>query len=206
MQIIKILTTLVVLSLMCTTILGSVFKFNITFASSTENDNQTDSLSGIGTLLATAFGIGGLFWGIYTYRGSQTLKRQQILFPLIKEFDKSNEMSIAKALLDNYYVTPRKGWKLERYYYHRKHLDDILSMHAVDDPGEAAIRKSFDTLLDFFCKLEYLLDINLITPKEIDYFSYYIDQAADEPSVIKYIIDYKFPLRGKLNYNLFKPY
>ena len=74
------------------------------------------------------------------------MKRQQVLFPLIKEFDESNEMNIAKQLLDDYYPTLRKGWRLEAEYYHKRHLKVILSMHAVNDQGEAAIRKSFDAL------------------------------------------------------------
>ncbi len=35
--------------------------------------------------------------------------------------------------------------------------------------------------------------------KEIDYFRYYIDEAADNPVVVNYIKEYKFPLYGKLN-------
>ena len=122
---IKALTILAILLLSSTTIFHNIFKFNIVFASTVGQNDQPNLWSQLGTILATVLGIGGLFWGLYTYRGAQTLKRQQILFPLIEEFDKPSEMSIAKALLDdievagplskyivdNHYIAPREEWK-----------------------------------------------------------------------------------------------
>jgi hypothetical protein len=41
----------------------------------------------ITTLIPTAVGGVGAFWGIFTYREAQKLKRKEILFPLIEELD-----------------------------------------------------------------------------------------------------------------------
>jgi hypothetical protein len=70
------------------------------------------------------------------------------------------------------------------------------------NPKMIEIRESFDTLLDFFCKLEYLLSIGLLKYEELTYFKYYIDRAAENNSVVNYIRMYEFPLNGKLNANL----
>ena len=56
-------------------------------------------------------GIGGLIWGIYTYNESQILKRQEILFPLIKEFDESDKVYYSKAILDDVSIHPEQGWE-----------------------------------------------------------------------------------------------
>ena len=70
------------------------------------------------------------------------------------------------------------------------------------NPKIIEIRKSFDGLLDFFCKLEYLLGIGLLKYEELSYFNYYIERAADNHSVVNYVRMYEFPLNGKLNRNL----
>lgn len=58
--------------------------------------------------------------------------------------------------------------------------------------GEKEIRASFDALLEFFSKLEYLRMIGLILQEDLSYFQYYIKKASDDPAVCKYVKDYKF--------------
>jgi hypothetical protein len=116
---------------------------------------------------------------------------------------KINDVPIYGLILKTVNATLKIGMD---HYYNKKNLLLILRDHDVIpiyDDGESAIRGSFDTLLDFFVKLEYLLSIKIIKKGEIEYFKYYIDKAADEPPVIEYINKYKFLLRGKLHDNLY---
>ena len=83
---------------------------------------------------------------------------KDVILPLIKELDESKEMMYAKNILYEYYIKPEQCWKYPDDYYNIRNLSLILRYHepkVIIDPGEAAIRKSFDALLDFFTKLEY---------------------------------------------------
>src|SRR5215831_7017063 len=130
---------------------------------------SVDTTAIITTLIPTAAGIGGLIRGVYTYKESQILKRQEILIPLLKEFE-SDSMYYAKAILDDVSISPDKmlekhskeKWENESDYYSKSHLETILRNHKsakITDYGEADVRESFDALLLFFAKLEYLLDV-----------------------------------------------
>ena len=44
---------------------------------------------------------------------------------------------------------------------------------------------------------EYLLNINLVNVEEIEYFKYYVDIAAGEAPIVKYVERNKFPLHFK---------
>jgi hypothetical protein len=138
----------------------------------------------------------GFFWGLYEYRQTQKVKRQQLLFELIDTFDnEKHKMYQAKRLLDDFTVPASGGW------YHGGNLNIILRNHAdkpIDDPGEIQIRESFDALLDFFGKLEYLVQIGLMTKSELSYFEYFLMKSAENKDVRKYTQIYKFPLYNKL--------
>lgn len=168
-----------------------------------EKTDGLDVTTIISTSIAAVAGLAAFIWGMYTYRKEQHIKRKDIVFPLIEEFDRSPEMKYAKEILDD---RPVFGscWKYPNDYYHKQSLQLILRSHdkPITDPGEDAIRRSFDSLLDFFCKLEYLLGIKLIKHEELYYFKYYIWKAADEQSVIDYMINYEFPLYGELDCRL----
>lgn len=88
-------------------------------------------------------------------------------------------MEYAKNILDGRNLNPEQGWKYPLGYYSKYDLAIILRAdpNGIDDLGEVAIRRSFDALLDFFCKLDYLLNINLVKVEEIEYFSYYVKLA-----------------------------
>jgi hypothetical protein len=170
--------------------------------------NDLDLTAIISTIIPTAAGLGGLIWAVYTYRESLFLKRKDIIFPLIDEFDNSKEMKYAKDILDDRTIKPKKLWQYPRDYYHKAYLKYILRAHnennenAIFDDGEDTIRRSFDALIDFFCKLEYLLNLKLITRKEISYFTYYIDRVANNEDVMNYISNYEFPLYGHLDFRI----
>ena len=63
-------------------------------------------------------GLIGLFWGIHTYKKGQILKRQEILFPLIKEFDdKDTLLHLAREILDDYKPISQANWSKSDFEY-----------------------------------------------------------------------------------------
>jgi hypothetical protein len=162
---------------------------------------SSDTIANVILTAASASGLAGLFWGIYQYRETKAIKRKEILFDLIKEFDDpSNKMQYAKLILDRYYITPKRMWqrKDDQEYYSITNLNRILrktsNKDPITDPGETEIRHSFDTLLDFFDKLAYLLSIGIIKQDETLYFDYYIIRAIKQKEVRDYAKTYEFPL------------
>lgn len=123
---------------------------------------STDLSTIIVTVIPTLAGLFGLFCGTHTYRDGQILKRKEIIFSLIAEYDESEKMHVAKRILDDYNLNlnevlgkvnsspPQKS--IDRYYNKSK-LKDILRGGVEFDDGEEAIRDSFDSLLAFFGKL-----------------------------------------------------
>lgn len=157
----------------------------------------------IAAIIPTIGGIVTGLWAIRRYNQDKIAKRKDIVFPLIEEFDKSKEMEFAKKILDEkpIIIDLLKCPK----YYNEQTLKTLLRYHSPDDEFDfeaKKIRKSFDALLNFFCKLDYLRSIDLVKEKEIDYFRFYIDKAARNPAVLCYIRQYRFPLYGKLHYKL----
>ena len=102
-------------------------------------------------------GIGTLIIAIFTYHRAQISKRADVIFPLINEFDTSKNMKFAKEILDNQDVKVTK----EGPSWNKGDLKLILRIPDNDESysysyEQIKIRESFDHLLDFFCKLEYL--------------------------------------------------
>lgn len=162
-------------------------------------------------IIGTLAGIITVIIGLFTYGQSQTIKKKdiqkEIVFPLIDEFDnKSPNTTLAKLILDDVKIKSND----DNYAYGQYNIDrlkKVLAHHEKKgnepwDKGDGYVRRSFDALLDFFVRLEYLQSIGLLTKKEINYFRYYIDRAAENPAVVNYIKEYKFPLNGKLNTKL----
>jgi hypothetical protein len=165
----------------------------------------------VGPIIPATVGLFGLIWGTHTYKDSQILKRKEILFPLMEEFDKSQPMIVAKKILDDFQTIKRdysdgdKDWKERDEYYTKSNLERILRDHKIEDihdNGERRIRESFDYLLAFFSKLEYLLKIHLIKENEIFYFRWYINRAAENEAIVGYVKRYEFQLDGTLHSRL----
>lgn len=168
-------------------------------------------LSIVGPLIIGAIGF---FWGMHTYRISQKVRRQEILVPLICEIDKSDEMFLAKAILDDFTCnvpTPRTNSEIpnefmnpDTNYYNRKNLAEFLRFHLdksakqIVDPRERAVRASFDTLIAFYYRLQYLHKIGLIKDMELAYFQYYAKEAFEDTDssipIWNYIEKYNLPL------------
>ena len=165
-----------------------------------------DIIELITTMFGVIIGSIGILWGVYTYYQSQILKRKEIIFPLIDEYHRErSDMVMAKLILDDFNLVPKKNWWWNTWYYHQDHLKVILRDHKLvycDDPGEIAIRASLDSLLNFFGKLAYLYKIGLIHRDDLLYFRYFIIRAANHPDVIEYARIYNFDLFALLLYQL----
>ena len=184
-------------------------------------------MSDISAVIATAIGVGGFGFGIFSYFRSELERRKQTIFPLIDEFNTDKKLFVAKSLLDNYsfkrevlagflftqnfdvsdaYI--EKGSMMAQVreglegYDSQIDLTEILRNHKIREvtaAHEIAIRMSFDSLLDFFAKLEYLLSMKLIKMSELEYFMYFIKKTAKNVAVVNYMNIYAFPLKGKLD-------
>lgn len=169
------------------------------------SDSSDSMLPVIISAVTAAGGIATIIIGLRTYRTQSKESlisrrkdiQKDIIFPLIKEFDESKDMQYAKDILDEGDLKPKEDWKGKFGDYNKYNLSTILRDHepdAITDPGEADIRHSFDVLLDFLWKLEFLRDIELINDKEIAYFKYYIKRVYKEEAIMRYIKIYEFPL------------
>jgi hypothetical protein len=179
---------------------------------------STDLSTIVGTVIPTIAGLFALFWGAHTYSDGQLLKRKEIIFPLIEEYEKSKNMRIAKKILDDCNLNLNEVLdkqnsssqpKSNNRYYNKIGLKTILRAHNPNleyssefDDGEKAIRDSFDSLLAFFSKLEYLLKIHLIKEQEVFYFRYFVEKAAELPAVLEYVDRYQFQLDGTLDHRI----
>lgn len=167
----------------------------------------------IGTLVPTVVGAVGLFNALRTYRDGQLLKRKDLIIPLIDEFDNSEDLFLAKAILDDFTCNiPPSGTKSEILkdlfnmshddfeFYKRSNLRKFLRYHEdpeaepVTDIKERAVRRSFDSMAYFFFKLQYLHRIGLLDKKELYYFKYYMKLAFDDTGLWEYIDRYGLQL------------
>ena len=159
---------------------------------------DTSILTPWAAIVATLGAIVTAIVGLRTYNQGQILKKKDIqkdiVFPLISEFDKpEGELQRAKLILDD--VPLEFDPNEPSVFYTKEKLLVSLQDHnkpirGFDKVKDALVRGSFDRLLDFFSKLSYLKDIGLLEDREIDYFPYYIDKAANNEAVINYIKTY----------------
>jgi len=143
--------------------------------------------------------VGGtivFFKGLREYQANNRIKRAEFLEKLIAEFlDAKSE--IARGLLDDYvYVT-----KENREASPLKQMEEAIPLATflrdhrvapIRSLDEINVRKSFDNLFDFFTKLSYYLRQELISPKELSYFRYYLEKIEKKSEVIDYIKRYYY--------------
>lgn len=145
-------------------------------------------------------GAGGLilfFRGYQEYRRSNKIKRAEFLEKLIADFHADGHR-IAINLLDDYVYVKTEDRSLSPAEQMSKSvsLQVLLRDHRKEPITEIeaiAVRRSFDQTLDFFTRLSYYLQNNLITPKELIYFRYYIERIRDKKEVRNYISYYFYP-------------
>jgi len=75
--------------------------------------------------------------------------------------------------------------------YHKEEGD-------VTDKRELFVRESFDAIIDFYAKLEYLKRIGLLKEEELDHFKYYYDKLAKSDAVRNSVKSYGLPLKFTL--------
>jgi hypothetical protein len=172
----------------------------------------------IGTLIPTAVAAIGLVNVLKTYREGQLLKRKDIIIPLIDQFDNSDDLFLAKAILDDFTCNiPRaetKNEDLKRFheiskadlaFYNRSNLKKFLRYHRAEGAEpvtsleEKAVRRSFDSMIFFFFKLQYLYRTGLLKDKELYYFKFYMtaafkDKDYGDYGLWNYIKNYQLPL------------
>jgi len=137
------------------------------------------------SIITTVIGIIGGSFAIMTYLRNQMLQRQEIVLPLMKEFDTDERLDAALKLLDDFVIKITGSITGDRDF-DKASLMNVLRDHhlmKVNDPAEMKVRESFTALLDFFGKLGYLMDIRVITRRELGYFDYYIYKAKDNDNV-----------------------
>lgn len=163
--------------------------------------------------------------GLKAYREGQKLSRKDLIIPLIDQFDNSEDLFLAKAILDDFTCNvPPWDTKSEILnglfnmsdddfkYYARTNLPVFLRVHR-DKHGkvyedvpkiislkERAVRRSFDSLVYFFFKLQYLNRIGLLPEEELFYFKFYMklafpyDKDNDVTGLWKYVNEYDLEL------------
>ncbi len=161
---------------------------------------SAENLIPIAALIGAIGGSISSAWGIYQYRGTQIMKRKEILFELVKEKEEgkaSERVKLIRDILDKYKLQPESHWahRDEKGYYALKNLPKILNDE--EDPGAVEIQKSLDELLRFFNKIQYLRSIGVIKKGELKYFMYLIGETMKHKEVGDYA-DEDFPLYKEL--------
>lgn len=105
---------------------------------------------------------------------------------MIKEFGEKENLYYAKQLIDGVSVEaePQKGAPKKTYTY-----QDLDLLHRAWSPfndDELFMRIIIDDFFNFFGKIGYLLDNEVITKKEISYFLWYIEKVVQIEAIMTY--------------------
>lgn len=170
--------------------------------------DRLDACIKILTLLGSAIAV---YFTIITWNRDTDIKRANFLEDKIKEFEDSPTF-LARRILDGYssYTSYNESLQNitdeEMIQIGSSRLGDtsditLKNLHKVLGENlpsisisNQKIRQSFDRLLDFFGKLEYYIELNLLTKKEAAYFYYYIELCANNKAIKTYAHKYGFDL------------
>jgi len=164
-------------------------------------------------IITSIIAIIGFVKGLKEYKNNNRIKKAEFLEKLIDEFN-DNKMFLAKRVLDDFYIDVELSGNetdveiieksnkisIEDVEYVKK-IKNILRNHKEEvilNPVEHRVRQSFDDLLDFFEKLVYYFELELISPKELKYFKYYIEKCFEISGVKDYAKNYGFKEFTKL--------
>ena len=75
-----------------------------------------------------------------------------------------------------------------------KHVLRDHSQEVVTEEKERAIIQSFDELLDYFSKIQYMYEAGIITDRELNYFRYLVLRIKDNEAIMEYLKRYNFTL------------
>lgn len=139
--------------------------------------------------------------GLYTYINNSTLKKKDILkdiiYPLFEEYD-SPKIKIAKDMLLN-----NARYRIGSVIYDSNKLSDILitdiSKINVMHDSQKEIKLSFDNLLSFIVKLEYLYNVKILDSQDILFFKDIIKKIHSHNVILNYIQAKGIGITEKLN-------
>jgi hypothetical protein len=140
------------------------------------------------SIATSAVGIIGGWSAVSTYKRNQTLKRQEVLLPLMKEFDTDKNIFYAKELIDRVPVQikdEKENFNGNYTYDDLKRLLNEVKGKELDK-DEITMRIVIDSLLNFFGKLAYLIEIKILTRQDIVYFEYYVRKATQSEAVMHF--------------------
>jgi hypothetical protein len=120
--------------------------------------------------------------GLFEYSKSQKVKKFEILNKLIDEFEHT-KTEVARLILDEFSVEGDNGkvYKRDLQETLRNHKDKLIPFGI-----ETEVRESFDKLLDFYSKLEYMLMLGLLNKNDLFYFQYCLQKIFDDKAILKY--------------------
>ena len=145
------------------------------------------------SVVSTAVAVIGSAFGVITYSKNQTLKRQEILFPLINEFENDKNIKYATNLLDSVPIDYKNEAGEIQGTYDETHIA-FLDSNEQTDKDVITIKRIFDKYLNFFGKLGYLIDTHVLSKHDVSYFDYYIMRARDDNHIMTYAVDTRYDL------------
>lgn len=173
-----------------------------------EAKNRFDAWISVTTIVGS---IIAFFFTICTWKEQNRMKRADFLEQKIIEFNDTSTF-LARAVLDNFALcdtcnnrfsqvsdkemvtigSSRTGDTTDIQF---SNIGKTLNEdHPSTNISKQRVRASFDHLLDFFGKLEYYLNLDLLTEEEIRYFDYYIRKCVGSEPIKQYAHDFNFDL------------
>jgi hypothetical protein len=146
-------------------------------------------------------------FSLVTWNEQNHIKRADFLENKITEFEDTSKL-LARSILDNFAVCDTANAiaatmrAQEMIFIGSSRIKDSLDKNpdiTFENIGKALnkllpdtsisrqkVRLSFDKLLDFFGKLDYYTNLDLMTKKEVEYFTYYVKRCADNDGIMEY--------------------
>jgi hypothetical protein len=134
------------------------------------------------------------FKGVIEYSNSQKIKKFEILNKLIEEFE-HKKTELARLILDEFSVEQgkEKVYKSDLRETLRNHKDKIIPYGI-----ETEVRESFDKLLDFYSKLDYMIMLGLLKKRDLFYFRYFLKKIVEDEAIMNYVKIYGYSSISRL--------
>jgi hypothetical protein len=134
------------------------------------------------------------FKGVIEYSNSQKIKKFEILNKLIEEFE-HKKTELARLILDEFSVEQgkEKVYKSDLRETLRNHKDKIIPYGI-----ETEVRESFDKLLDFYSKLDYMIMLGLLKKRDLFYFRYFLKKIIEDEAIMNYVKIYGYSSISRL--------
>jgi hypothetical protein len=134
------------------------------------------------------------FKGVIEYSNSQKIKKFEILNKFIEEFE-HKKTELARLILDEFSVEQgkEKVYKSDLRETLRNHKDKIIPYGI-----ETEVRESFDKLLDFYSKLDYMIMLGLLKKRDLFYFRYFLKKIVEDEAIMNYVKIYGYSSISRL--------